>query len=198
MSGNDQIEMTGNSQGPCSGKRRASGAATRHGVRDSGGEVAVDRVAAQYRGFDEAATVLGPDFAGVLVRDGWAAYRRFKRARHQTCLAHLLRRCKHLQTAHPDDPWAANVQAVLQDSLALRDRRQAGEASEHGLTTARGRLVARLGRLLDTPPPLADAECFAKHLTNEFPAVFLFSRPGEYVLRALAHDGGLQTCQDVT
>jgi len=126
------------------------------------------------RGFDKAAAVLGPDFAGVLVRDGWAAYRRFKHARHQTCLAHLLRRCKNLQTAHPDDPWAANVQAVLQDGLALRDRRQAGEVSEHGLATARGRLVARLGRLIDTPPPLADAACFAKHLANEFSAMFVF------------------------
>ena len=40
------------------------------------------------RGFDEAATVLGPDFAGVLVRDGWVAYRGFKHAPQQTCLAH--------------------------------------------------------------------------------------------------------------
>ena len=37
------------------------------------------------RGFDEAATVLGTDYAGVLVRDGWAAYRRFG-GLHQTCL----------------------------------------------------------------------------------------------------------------
>lgn len=28
------------------------------------------------RGFAEAATLLGADFAGVLVRDGWAPYRR--------------------------------------------------------------------------------------------------------------------------
>ena len=28
------------------------------------------------RGFDDAATVLGTDYAGVLVRDGWAPYRR--------------------------------------------------------------------------------------------------------------------------
>ena len=32
----------------------------------------------------------------------------------------------------------------------------------------------RLGRLIDNPAPLAAAECFAKHLANEFPAVFLF------------------------
>ena len=32
------------------------------------------------RGFDDAATVLGADFSGVLVRDGWAPYRRFTEA----------------------------------------------------------------------------------------------------------------------
>jgi transposase len=40
------------------------------------------------RGFAEAAAVLGADFAGVLVRDGWAPYRQFTDAAHQTCLAH--------------------------------------------------------------------------------------------------------------
>jgi len=39
------------------------------------------------RGFPEAASTLGADFAGVLVRDGWAPYRRFTQAAHQTCLA---------------------------------------------------------------------------------------------------------------
>ena len=85
-----------------------------------------------------------------------------------------MRRCKDLQAAHPDSPWADAVQAVLQDGLALRTRSNAGEISEHGLASARGRLAARLGRLIDTPPPLVDAERFAKHLANEFPAVFLF------------------------
>ena len=40
------------------------------------------------RGFDDDATVLGPDFDGVLVRDGWAPYRRCTSALHQTYLAH--------------------------------------------------------------------------------------------------------------
>ncbi len=126
------------------------------------------------RGFEHAAAVLGPNFSGVLVRDGWVAYRGFKNAPAQTCVGHLLRRCKDLQAAHPDSPWAGKVQAVLQDGLALRNRCNAGEISEHGLASARGRLAARLGRLIDTPPPLASAERFAKHLANEFPAVFLF------------------------
>ena len=126
------------------------------------------------RGFDDAATVLGPDFAGVLVRDGWAPYRRFSRALHQTCLAHLLRRARHLAADHPRSPWAARVRAVLQDALQLRDRRNAGSVSDHGLATVRGRLLARLGRLIEKPPRLDAAERFAAHLAVEFPAVFAF------------------------
>ena len=52
------------------------------------------------RGFDDAATVLGADFAGVLVRDGWVSYRCYRAALHQSCLNHLLRRCKELQEDH--------------------------------------------------------------------------------------------------
>ncbi len=93
---------------------------------------------------------------------------------HQTCAGHLLRRCKALQEDHPDSPWAAQVQAVLQAGLDVRDRCNAGALSEHGLASLRGRLVARLGRLVDAPPRLDDAERFAAHLATEFWAVFLF------------------------
>ena len=126
------------------------------------------------RGFDEAAEVLGADFDGVLVRDGWAPYRRFTSALHQTCLAHLVRRARTLSADHPRSPWAARVQAVLPDALALRDRREAHAITEHGLAVARGRLLARLGRLLDTAPALPAAQRFAAHLDREFAAVFAF------------------------
>ena len=42
------------------------------------------------RGFQEAAGVLGAEYSGVLIRDGWAPYRRFEEAAHESCLAHLL------------------------------------------------------------------------------------------------------------
>ena len=54
-----------------------------------------------HRGFAEAATLLSETFDGVIVRDGWAPYRRFTQAIHQACLAHLLRRCRLLQADHP-------------------------------------------------------------------------------------------------
>ena len=40
------------------------------------------------RGFADAATVLGTDYTGVLVRDGWVVYRRYKQAPHQSCVNH--------------------------------------------------------------------------------------------------------------
>ncbi|MGC2766053.1 MAG: transposase, partial [Candidatus Acidiferrum sp.] len=48
------------------------------------------------RGFEQAAVVLGTEYDGFLVRDGWIVYRGFSQAIHQTCLAHLLRRCREM------------------------------------------------------------------------------------------------------
>jgi transposase len=66
------------------------------------------------------------------------------------------------------------VAQVLHDGLALRDRRDAADISEHGLAIARERLQARLADLIDTAPPLPAAQRFAAHLTTEFPAIFGF------------------------
>ena len=48
------------------------------------------------RGFDAAAALIGADYDGCLVRDGWAPYRRFAAAYHQTCTQHLINRCDAL------------------------------------------------------------------------------------------------------
>ena len=56
---------------------------------------------------------------------------------------------KICQEDHPDSLWAGQVQGVLQTGLAVRDRCNDGELSEHGLASVRGRLVAQLGRLID-------------------------------------------------
>ena len=127
------------------------------------------------RGFGEAASILGEDFAGVLVRDGWAPYRRFVHATHQTCLAHLVRRARLLQLDHPRSPVAARVQRCLQQALALRDRYAAGAVSAHGLATARGRLLAQMLDLLTTTRTTIPAvQRFVAHLTREASALFTF------------------------
>jgi transposase len=126
------------------------------------------------RGFEEAATVLGADFGGVLVRDGWAPYRRFDQAIHQTCLAHLLRRCRTLMHDHHERRFAPHVQRILQQALRVRDRYQRGEISAHGVAVARGHLEHQLNVLIDRPGPQRLARLFAAHLAVEFPAIFTF------------------------
>jgi len=126
------------------------------------------------RGFADAAAVLGAAFDGVVVRDGWAPYRRFDHATHQTCLAHLLRRCRAIAEAHPRAGWPSAVQAILQAALRVRDRYRAGTISAHGAAVARGHLLTRLVPLLDAPGRLADCQRLATHLTIELPALFSF------------------------
>jgi hypothetical protein len=56
-----------------------------------------------------AKEILGEEFAGVLCRDGWAPYRSFKSATHQTCVAHLLRRSNEMiadaKGGQPTSSW---------------------------------------------------------------------------------------------
>ncbi len=126
------------------------------------------------RGFDEAACVLGPSFAGVLVRDGWAPYRQFTEAEHQSCVGHLLRRARELRLDHPRARLPAQVHAVLQEALAVRDRYVAGTISLHGAAVARGRLIRQLSTVLEQTITVAAVRRFAQHLHREWGALFTF------------------------
>src|SRR5215469_7711986 len=121
------------------------------------------------RGFSQAASILGADYAGWLTHDGWQAYYKFLRAGHQSCLQHLLRRCEDLlKIASPAAArFPRKVQAVLQQALALRDRYHNHEISLHGLWTATGRLEAKLDRVLAHPGQDVVNRRFAKHLLHE-------------------------------
>jgi transposase len=126
------------------------------------------------RGFEDAASVLGKDYAGGLSRDGWVVYRQFLEAVHQTCLTHLLRRCGELQQDHPHALLPVQVEALLRRALEVRDRRDAGEISAQGAKIAGGRLSKELLLLLERSSTLPAVERFANHLANEFVAVFNF------------------------
>jgi transposase len=127
------------------------------------------------RGLAQAASVIGVDYAGVLQRDGWQSYRQFKQAAHQTCLAHLLRRCRVLLLDDPGQPFVTGVKTILQAALATRDAHRAGDVSAHGLAVARGLYIERLGRLLErTPSRQLRVRRFHQHLIVEFDAIFSF------------------------
>ena len=128
------------------------------------------------RGFEQAASVLGKNYAGTLGVDGWAPYRCFKEATLQTCYNHLLHRCHELlETATRGAVrFPRLVKAILRHALALRDRRDAGEISPHGLRVAKGLLQAKMNRLLHGRFTNPANQRFAKHLRRYRDNLFVF------------------------
>jgi transposase len=133
------------------------------------------------RGRDVIEDILGCDYAGAVGHDGWGPYGCLVKAVHQTCLAHLLRRCDELLEAATRGavrfPRAA--QSLLLDALALRDRRDAGLISHHGLLSAIGKLEARRDDLLEWSPSYEPNRLLRNHLDRVSDELFPFLRiPG--------------------
>lgn len=128
------------------------------------------------RGFAQASSLLGADYEGWLTHDGWAVYYKFLKASHQSCVSHLIRRCRDM--AAVATPAAARfplrVKALLEDGLALRDRYATEAISLHGLWTATGRLDVKVDRLLTRASRDPANRRLAKHLIHERPYLFTF------------------------
>lgn len=126
------------------------------------------------RGGDVVRAILGADYAGRVVRDGWAAYRCLTRATHQTCLGHLLHRCHEiLEVAKQGQAkFAHAVRRVLKRALELRERRE--ELTPHGFASLRGKIEAELDWLLTWRPTYEPNRTFRGHLERERPYLFTF------------------------
>jgi len=118
------------------------------------------------RSHEPAERLLGLDFSGTLVHDGWSVYNRFTAAAHQQCLAHLQRRCRGLlETAVRGAvrlPRA--VLALVDHAFALRrawrGHRLGGDALvDHGLS-----LSCELERLVSGHFTHAPNRRLAQHL----------------------------------
>jgi transposase len=146
----------------------------------AGQGVVVYRIA-QGRGFGDAKAVLGGDYAGVLERDGWAPYRQFTKAAHQTCLAHLLRRCAELledaERGQAKTPHA--VRRILRRALLVREQRDAGQLDAAQAAAGAERLGAAVDRLLAGQTVYPPNRRLLDHLGRERGALFTFLvRPG--------------------
>ena len=133
------------------------------------------------RSYEVARAVLGEDFDGTLCRDGWASYRCFKKATHQTCLAHLLRRANQMIAdsvgGQARIPHA--VRRLLHDALALRARRDAAQLAGAALEAEIAGLEARLDKLAGTRVTHEPNRRLLAHLGAERDALFTFLRsPG--------------------
>ncbi len=133
------------------------------------------------RGYEQSVVILGAEYDGFLIHDGWAPYYRFQFAFHQSCLAHLLKRCREMaQIASPSAlAFPRAVEHLLQTSLKLRDRYKQGEVSERGMSIATGKLEAKLDRVLETRRRNLANHRLARHLEHELLWLFTFLRcPG--------------------
>jgi transposase len=133
------------------------------------------------RGYDEAVCLLGADFDGFLVHDGWSVYYRFGKAFHQSCTRHLINRCNEMvESASPAAAvFPGRVKAILLKGLNLRDRYAEGELTSHGLASATGRIEAEMGRLLQPVYRSTENRKLAKHLNHEFDYLFTYLKcPG--------------------
>jgi transposase len=133
------------------------------------------------RSGDVAERLLGLDWRGRLVHDGWSVYDRFSQAIHQQCNAHLLNRCKELLEVARRGAvrFPLAVKGLLQQGLVVRDRFAAGEMSPHGLRISAGRLAARLERVVAGRFTHDGNRRLANFLNNHLCEVFAYLRyPG--------------------
>lgn len=144
-------------------------------------EDAVAYLIARQRGFAASRQLIGAEYAGRLIHDGWAGYDRFWRARHQTCLAHLLRRCRELlETARGGAViFPRQVKALLQEALQVREQRDAGAITARTLRKRAGEMQKQMDKLLRWMRRNPANERLAKHLCKHSHQLFTFlEQPG--------------------
>jgi transposase len=102
------------------------------------------------RSGDIAERLLGRDWSGTLIHDGWSVYDRFEKAAHQQCVGHLQRRCRDLlQTAvRRAALLPRQILALIDDAFALRRAWRGHRLSGDELVDAGLGLAYRLEELV--------------------------------------------------
>jgi transposase len=124
--------------------------------------------------------VIGADWDGVLVHDGFASYDRFTEAIHQQCVAHLLRRAREmLRTATRGAVrFPRQVIELFTGAVHLRNEYLAGRVAAAVWDGARDEYELRLLPLLRGRRAGANAT-LAQHLRNHFASWLTFLTDAE-------------------
>jgi transposase len=141
-------------------------------------EHAVAYLVARERGVLASSRIIPQDYDGVLVHDGFKSYERFFRATHQTCNAHLLRRCHELLQVATGGAviFPRRVKAILLEGLEVRNRRDAAEISARTAARRAGQLQKQLVKLTEPIKTNPANERFAAHLFRQQRHVFTYLR----------------------
>lgn len=125
------------------------------------------------------AEVVGADYSGVVVHDGYSSYnRRFPHASHQQCIQHLLRRARRILETCPADATEFPKQVIELVRIALdwRDQYRHRRKSRDELAEGYLGLWRALEELLHTPEAHRNAanRKLAKHLEKHAREWFWF------------------------
>jgi transposase len=145
------------------------------------GSTATAYVVDPTRSHKPAERILGLDYAGTMIHDGWAPYDRFEKAAHQQCNQHIFNRCGELlETATGGAVrFPRRIAELLRRGLMLRDRHATGKVTDHGLAIAHGRLQKALEDAVFPNKTIAANEQLAKHLWKHIGEFFTYLRiPG--------------------
>jgi transposase len=129
-----------------------------------------------HRSADALEKVIGIDYSGTLIHDGASSYERFRRALHQQCVAHPLRRAHDLENDQNGSAreFPRKVIDLLQGALDIRDAFHDGELSCADLDGAYTNHIARLQRLTQGRDGGEVNDVFARHLRRHAADWFLF------------------------
>jgi transposase len=128
------------------------------------------------RSADALERVIGSDWSGLFVHDGWASYDRFDEACHQQCQAHVLRRAHNLEEAAVGraKTFPRQVIDLFQESLRVRDQFAQEPPDLDTREQVFEDFTDRLSALTARPRAPAAHERLAAHLHDHLLQWFLF------------------------
>jgi transposase len=120
--------------------------------------------------------VIGRDWEGVLVHDGWASYDRFAEAIHQQCVAHVLRRARELLAVAVRGAvqFPRRVIALFTAAIHLKNQYHAGVVPVEAVWAARDAIDDQLLDLAARPRVVPAYRTLAGHLGRYAESWFSF------------------------
>lgn len=128
------------------------------------------------RSADALEELLGLDWDGWLVHDGYSTYDRFTAALHQQCLGHILRRARELleDASGGAVRFPCQVIDLFTGAIHLRNDYQAGRVAAAVLECARDDFEERLLALLRVERAVPAYATLSAHLQRHFESWFTF------------------------
>ena len=129
------------------------------------------------RSIQVQAAVVGSDYSGTVVHDGYSSYNsRFRHAHHQQCVNHLLRRLKRiLQTAKgAARRFPSQVLELFEAVLQLRDEHRQGRHTADDMAAFYLGLLQELERLVRVKWRNSINQRLARHLSRHLREWFWF------------------------